>query len=150
MDPRPTAEHLLDQAKETLKRDGHHAPVLFVYGKRENVVVLLEFSTPDEKYTAMYVIGRSLAGMHPVGVGFVSEAWMSTSMPDEGKQIADMADKTEALAVTAQTRRLRTWSVVVPFVKVGQEIIFGEPMQGADVESDLLDHFWRGVLDAQG
>jgi len=149
VDPRPTAEHLLDQAKETLKRDGHHAPVLFVYGAHENAVVLLEFNTPDEKYATMYVIGRSLARMRPAAVGFVSEAWMSDKMPDEGKQIADMPDKTEALAITVQTHRLRTWSVVVPFVKVGQEIIFGEPMQGADVESDLLDHFWRGVLDEE-
>ncbi len=149
MDPQSLAEGLLTQAKETLKRDGHHAPMLFVNGKRENTIVLLEFNTPDEKYGAMYVIGRRLAQIRPVCVAFVSEAWMSTQMPADGQMVVDMPDRQEALGVTAQTRRLRTWSVVVPFVHIGQEFVFGEAIQGSDVDTYLLEYFWKGVLDGE-
>ena len=149
MNLRRTGEDLLSKAKETLKRDGHHAPMVFVYGERDNAIVLLEFSNAEEKYRAMYAIGRQLARVYPVAVAFVCEAWMSDSLPEHGQRVADMPDRGEGLAVAIQTRRLRTWSVALPFTHVGEEFIFGEPISGADAESELLEEFWRGVIDGE-
>ncbi len=60
-----------------------------------------------------------------------------------------MPDKQEVLSVAVQTRTLRIWSVVMPFVKLGEEIVFGESMGGVDTESSLLEEFWRGVIDGE-
>ena len=149
MDLKRTGEDLLTRAKEILKRDGYHSPTVLVFGQHERAIVQLEFNTPEEKYGAMYVVGRHLASTKPMCVAFVSEAWMSTRMPEQGQSIADMPDRQEVLGVAVQTRRLRIWSAVVPFVKVGQEIVFGEPIQGSDVDSYLLEEFWRGVIDGE-
>ncbi len=149
MDLKRTGELLLDQAKRVLKQDGYHAPVVLVYGQHERTVVLLEFADVDSKYLAMYSIGRLHSWMKPLAVAFVSEAWWSGSLPDAGQRVADMPDKQEVLSVAVQTRTLRTWSVVMPFVKLGEEIVFGESMSGVDAESSLLEEFWRGVIDGE-
>jgi len=146
---RRTGEDLLAKAKETLKRDDHHAPMVFVYGEHDDAIVLLEFSNAEEKYAAMYIIGRRFAGMHPVSVAFVCEAWMSSQVPEKGQSVADMPDRQEALGVAVQTRRLKIWSETLPFVHVGEEIVFGELLSGVDAESDLLEEFWRGVIDGE-
>ena len=150
MDIQRKAEGLLDQAKEILKRDGSHAPIVIVYGQRENSAVLLEPPTPDAKYGAMYVLGLVHSPLGPQAVAFICEAWMSTQTPPEGVSVGEMPDRQEALCVAVQTRRLSGYSIVLPFVKVGEEVVFGEPVQGSDVDMHLFEYFWRGVLDGEG
>ena len=149
MNLKRTGEDLLAKAREILKRDGRHAPMVFVYGEHDDAIVLLEFTNGEEKYRAMYAVGRRLAGMHPVAVAFVCEAWMSTTMPPKGTSVSEMADRQEVIAVAIQTRRLRIWSATMPFIHVGGEIVFGELLSGVEAESELLEEFWRGVIDGE-
>jgi len=141
-------DSILEQAPQVLKEDKHHAPIFFVFGEHENAVVLLEFKDTDSKHVAMLTTGRKLAFLKPYCIAFVSEAWMSRIIPPEGKHVSDMPDKEEVLQVVAQNQEGNIKAVAIPFSRVGKDILLGEPVESSEVESYLLELFWRGVRES--
>jgi hypothetical protein len=138
-------DSILEQAPRVLKEDKYHAPILFVLGERENAVVLLDFKDTDSKHATMLTTGQKLAFLKPYCVAFVAEAWMSRTIPPEGKHVSDMPDKEEVLQVVAQNQEGEIKAIAIPFSRVGKEIILGEPIESTEVESYLLELFWKGV-----
>lgn len=128
-----------------LKEDKGHAPILFAFGEHENAVALLDFKDTDSKHAAMLAIGQELVFLEPYCIVFVSEAWMSRSIPPKGKNVSDMPDREEVLQVVAQNREGEIKAVGIPFSRVGNEILLGEQIEGDRVESYLLELFWKGV-----
>jgi hypothetical protein len=145
MTPQKAIDHILEQAPHMLKEDKHHEPILFVFGEHENALVLLDFKDTDSKYSMMLAIGKKLAGYEPYCIAFVSEAWMSRTFPPEGKNVSDMPDKEEVLQVVAQSREGKIKAVAIPFSRVGKDIVLGDPIESSEVESYLLELFWKGV-----
>jgi len=145
MTPQKAIDYILKQAPKMLKEDKHHAPILFVFGDHENAIVLIEFKDTNSKYSAMLTTGKKLAFLKPYCVAFVSEAWMSKTFPLEGKHVSEMPDKQEALQAIAQNLEGKIKAVAIPFSRIGNEILFGEPIESSEAESDLLEVFWEGV-----
>ena len=145
MTPQEVIDIILSQAPKALKEDKSHAPILFVFGEREDALVSLDFVDTDSKIAAMLISGGKLAFLKPHCVAMVCEAWMSRTMPPNGKAVSDMPDRQEALQLIAQNREGDTKAVTIPFSRVGDEIVLGEPVVGEEVESYLLELFWKGV-----
>ena len=141
-------DRILEQAPHVLKEDKYHAPILFVFGEHENAIVLIDFKDTESKYLAMLTTGKKLAFLKPYCIAFISEAWMSRTVPPEGKYVSDMPDKQEVLQVVAQNLEGEIKAAAIPFSRVGKEILLGEPMESSEVESYLLDLFWRGVRES--
>lgn len=138
-------DRILEQAPHVLKEDKYHAPILFIFGEHENAIVLIDFKDTASKYSAMLTTGEKFAFLKPYCIAFVSEAWMSRTVPPEGKYVSDMPDKQEALQVVAQNLEGEVKAAAIPFSRVGNDILFGEPMESSEADSDLLEVFWEGV-----
>jgi hypothetical protein len=145
MTPKQAIENIIEQAPAVLKKDKFHAPILFVFGEKESAVVLLRFPKPELKHKVMMATGAKVAHLRPNCIAFVSEAWMSRTIPPEGKRVAEMPDKQECLIVIAQNKEGETESVAIPFSKVGNEIFLGQTEWAPEAESPLLESFWKGV-----
>ena len=143
--PQKAIDHILEQAPHMLKKDKRHEPILFIFGEHENAVVLLDFKDTNSKYSMMLAVGKKLAILEPYCIAFISEAWMSRTFPPEGKNVSDIPDKEEVLQVVAQSREGKIKAVAIPFSRVGKDILLGEPIESSEVESFLLELFWRGV-----
>ena len=148
MNPQEAIDHILEQAPHMLKEDKYHAPILFVFGEHENAIVLIDFKDIDSKYSAMLTTGKKLAFLKPHCIAFVSEAWISKTFPPENKHVSDMPDKQEALQAIAQNLEGEIKAIAIPFFRVGNEILFGEPIESSEAESYLLELFWRGVRES--
>lgn len=149
MTPQEAISSILEQAPHILKEDKHHAPMLFVFGEHENAIVLLEFKDADSKHAAMLTTGQKLAFLKPYCIAFIAEAWMSRTIPPEGKYVSEMPDKEEVLQVVAQNREGEIKAVAIPFSRVGKEILLGEPIESSEVESYLLELFWKGISQVE-
>ncbi len=147
--PREAIEFLIDKAPATLKENNSHAPIVFVFGKKENAIALLRFKNSEVKYEMMLATGRMARYLEPYCVAFISEAWMLTGVPPEGKQVHDMSDKQECLHVTAQSKDGVTKGATIPFNRIGKEIFLGETLYAPYIESYLLSLFWQGVNEQQ-
>jgi len=148
MTPEKAIDCILEQAPQTLKQFKHHAPVLFAFGEHESATVVIKFKDTNSKYSAMLTAGKKLAFLKPYCVVFVSEAWMSRTVPPEGKHVSDMLDKQEVLQVVAQNLEGEIKAAAIPFSRIDKEILLGEPMESSEVESYLLELFWRGVRES--
>jgi hypothetical protein len=114
-------------------------------GESKFAGILFDLRDPRDKPEAMFEIGRKFSFLNPQCVVFVLEAWMSRTMPPEGKYVHDMPDREEVLQVVAQAKDGDIYSVTIPFTRIGQDIVLGERMESSEVESHLLDQFWKGV-----
>lgn len=150
MTPRKAVESLLPTAVEILRKDRGHASMLFVYGERGNVIIIIEFRDYESKIAAMLSSGRRTAHLHPYCVAFVSEAWVSKTMPPEGKEVHDMPDREESLVIVAEDTRGESWIISIPFSRIGGEIVTGESTSGENTRAFLLEWFWKGARTGIG
>ena len=147
--PREAIDNIFDKVLATLKEDNYHAPILFIFGKKENAIALLDFKDTESKHEMMLAAGRRARYLEPYCIAFVSEAWMTKDIPSEGKEIHDMPDKQECLHVTAQSKDGVTKGATIPFNRIGKEIFLGETLYAPYIESYLLSLFWQGVNEQQ-
>jgi len=142
---------ILQKAPSMLQEDKCHIPILFVFGEMGDSIIALEFKNSEAKQKAITKAGMATAHLLPYCIAFVSEAWAAKQFPPEGKAIHDMPDKEEALVVVADSvYEKKMESAMIPFSRVGGEIILGETKIMDYAESNLLGNYWRGVwLEAQ-
>ena len=148
MTPEKAIDRILEKAPQTLKHFKHHDSVLFAFGEHESATVVIKYRDTNSKYSAMLTAGKKLAFLKPYCIAFVSEAWISKTFPPEGKNVSDMSDKQEALQAIAQNLEGEIKAIAIPFFRVGNEILFGEPIESSEAESYLLELFWRGVRES--
>ena len=108
-------DQVIRLAKETLLRDGYHAPTLIVDGSRWRAVIEFSELAPNHEGRAsqMFSVGTLLARGGKMGrlrhVFFISEGWMS--VPHEGK-LPDVLpsqdpNRKEMLVITGYEERTR-------------------------------------------
>ena len=146
-----TAQEAVDfvseRAQLIFKQDKHHAPMVFAFGRKRNAVALLnKFDDVDFKPSAVFNAGWELADSVPYCAVFVSEAWLSATIPPEGASVSDLPNRQEVLQIIAQRFDGETQAMVIPFTRIGNEILFGEPIQSDTVKSYLFELFWKGVM----
>lgn len=145
MSPKEAVDFIMRDAPGLLKRDKGHAPILFVFGEKDNAVTVFDFEDADSKQVGMLIAGLETAHLLPYCVAFVSEAWMSKTVPPDGKGVSDMPDREEILQVVAQNRDGDAALATVPFSRVGGEILLGEMTRSDAVIPHLLHLYWEGV-----
>lgn len=146
--PKEAIGFILEHATAMLKRDKFHIPILFIFGKRGYTLIVIEADLGDSKMKreAMTKAGMETAHLLPYCIAFISEAWMARKFPPEGKEVHDMEDKEECLAIAANSISTEEEaSAFIPFSRVGEEIILGETEFAEHAEAYLLDNYWRGV-----
>jgi len=137
---------ILQKAPSMLQEDKYHAPILFVFGEIGDCIIALEFKNSEAKQKAITKAGEASAHLLPYCIAFVSEGWMAKRFPPKGKEIHDMPDKEECLIVVADNiYEKKMESAMIPFSRVGGEIIFGETRIMDSAESYLLGNYWHGV-----
>lgn len=145
MTPEEAVNRILETATEMLKKDGRHAPILFIYGGRGDAIALVDFRDEESKHRAFLKAGVAAARLQPYLVAFVDEAWMSRTIPPRGKAVSDMPDRQDCLIAAAQDERGRMHCVLVTISRAGGTIQLGEPLRSDSVQLSLLDLFWEGV-----
>lgn len=145
MTPEEAVNRILEEAIKMLKKDGHHSPILFVYGRKGDAVALVDFRDEDSKHRAFLMAGVAAARLQPYLVAFVDEAWMSRTIPPKGKAVSNMPDRQDCLIVAAQDERGGMHCVLVTISSAGNTIQLGEPMRFDSAQLSLLDLFWEGV-----
>jgi hypothetical protein len=145
MTPEEAVNRILAEAIKMLKKDGHHSPILFVYGRKGNAVALVDFRDEDSKHRAFLMVGVAAARLQPYLVAFVDEAWMSREIPPKGRAVSDMPDSQDCLIAAAQDERGGMHCVLVTISRAGGTIQLGEPLRSDSVQLSLLDLFWEGV-----
>jgi len=146
MTPKEAIDLILQKAPSILQKDKFHAPILFVFGERGDCLIGLEFKNSEAKRKAITKAGMTSAHLLPYCIAFVSEAWTAKQFPPEGKAVHDMPDKEEALVVVVDSvYEQKIESAMIPFSRVGGEILLGETKIMDYAESYLLGNYWHGV-----
>lgn len=146
MTTREIIDLILKKSPSMLQEDKYHAPILFVFGEMGNSIIALEFKNSEAKRKSITKAGMVSAHLLPYCIAFVSEGWMAKRFPPEGKEIHDMPDKEECLIVVADNvYEKKMESAMIPFSRVGGEIILGETEILDHTESCLLGNYWHGV-----
>jgi hypothetical protein len=145
MTPEEAVNRILEEAIKMLKKDGHYAPILFVYGREGDAVALVDFRDEDSKHRAFLMAGVAAARLQPYLVAFVDEAWMSRTIPPKGKAVSNMPDRQDCLIAAAQDERGRMHCVLTPISRAGGTVQLGEPLRSDNAQLSLLDLFWEGV-----
>ena len=145
MSPREAVDFVMRDAPGLLKRDKGHAPILFVFGEKENALTVFDLEDAESKQIGMLVAGVETAYLLPYCVAFVSEAWRSRTLPPDGEAVSDMPDREEVLRVVAENKEGDVEAVMIPFSRVGGEILLGEPIRSDFLTSHLLLLYWEGA-----
>jgi hypothetical protein len=150
-------EHVVRLARETLLRDGYHAPTLVVDGSRRVLVVQITELASEHtgRVEQMVIAGRVVAREGQGGqlrrVYFVCEGWMSLArdgvMP--GMLPSQDPQRKEVLVVTGiDVRTRQTETVLYEMVRDGQgelrELVDVDQPAGGSADSPLLDAFVFG------
>ncbi len=95
-------DQVVGLAKETVLRDGHHSPILLVWGTKGNLPVQIqaELNGETNRQMIMFISGKAVGRTQNLGaiqrVHFISEGW-SLRMP-EGKTRDDFPASLEHAA----------------------------------------------------
>jgi hypothetical protein len=119
----------IEQAKQDLQRDKHLVPAAFIVKDNEAVKFVLTFEGPGEKraiYDQLIDIAKSQKALAIVTVNdaYCSETG-SADLSDtyyEGKLEAERS--CECIYATLSGPAIVTWSIIIPYARNGEEIIF--------------------------
>ena len=131
MSPKECALKALETAKQDLRRDMYLIPVAFVITDGEILDFTLDFGDADQKasvYAQLVELAKAKGGR---AIITVNEA----TVTDETG-----AEKTaqDGIYVTASGPEMETWSLSLPYTKVGNQINFGQPSETSNDFLNLL------------
>jgi hypothetical protein len=137
-------------AMEVLVEKGSLQPVLMVTGVFGNAVATLDFEEGVDKAKVMESVGFKTANLLPYEVIFVTEAWMSHRVPEEGQRVSEMPDREECIVILEDSADGRMSGCIIPFARIGKEIVFGESIESkpGNAESRITERYWKGVAAA--
>jgi hypothetical protein len=128
-DPKEYALKALEVAKQDLRRDQYLLPVAFILTDTEIIDFNLKFSGADQKasvYTKLVEIAKQKSGRAIITVN------------DGIKTDPTSAEKQDCIYVAVSGPQIPTWSVTLPYMKVGDEIYFGDPTESLNDFLSLL------------
>jgi hypothetical protein len=128
-DPKEYALKALEVAKQDLRRDKYLLPVAFIITDSEILDFNINFGDADQRalvYARLVEIAKQKGGRAIVTLNDATVTdWTSA---EKAKQ--------DSIYVTASGPDMQTWSVSLPYTKVGDEIIFG---QLSETTNDFLN-----------
>lgn len=152
-----TFDDLVQIARETMLRDGEHAPLLYLEGTARDGIIGLEFmpESHSAKANMMRVIGLDFALKHPKNriktVSMVNEGWMLKVSPGEDYVMPSKSpNRIEVLVITRLTvANMKTRMANLRVVRDEQgkvmELVVPDEMEGAfQPRAFLLEAFVEG------
>jgi NAD(P)-dependent dehydrogenase (short-subunit alcohol dehydrogenase family) len=140
IDLKKHALEALEAAKDDLTRDGHLIPVAFIVTNLEILDFNLDYDDEDQKasaYAKLVEIAREQGGSAIITVNdarFGEPGTLDGYYP--GK--LEIEGAPECIYITVSGPAITTWSVTVPYVRRGKEIVFGNAIEAFDDSLNLL------------
>ena len=117
--------------------------------RKTHLVFLQDFD--ERRYDVLYSIGAKYGEdkEHVIATIFISEAWMTTRpVSDKSSLVAPSKDpnRQEVVIICGMTIELKSYSMTIPIETDSRgKRSLGKPLDdAADVQSNLLNEFWRG------
>ncbi|HSM77682.1 MAG TPA: hypothetical protein VLT57_08660 [Bryobacteraceae bacterium] len=152
-DLKALAHELLEEAKQSLLREGNLTPTAVVITPSENLIFDLEFENDEEReelYAEMMDVAKEqrAAAILTVNDVYLDDSGAPVRLEGEGwGTLSDSA--AEAIIVTVSGGGFATWSLVCPYVRRGEQPMFQPAEEKADPggEVELLGD-WTGKTGA--
>lgn len=150
-------------AKQTMLKDGYHAPTLIVEGSKEGGVLSLKHfpDDPEEKHLAMQTTGYNVGKKAELGelvrVFLISEAWVSIAVGGKLPGVRPSKDpkRHEVLIISSLAVDRTTALTMFDVERDSHGMVTGltecspSPEDGPTVQSPLLDAFLHGFTQAR-
>lgn len=152
-DLKALAHELLHEAQQSLQDEGHLNPSAVVITPEENLIFDLEFESDDEReeiYAEMIEVAKDQNASAIITVNDIYLDDSGSPVRLEGAGWESLAASAmEAVIVTVSGSGFETWSLVSPYFRRGEQIVFQLPREtrnpGGEVE--LLGD-WTGKTGA--
>lgn len=152
-DLKALAHELLHEAQQSLQDEGHLNPSAVVITPEENLIFDLEFESDDEReeiYAEMIEVAKDQNASAIITVNDIYLDDSGSPVRLEGAGWESLAASAmEAVIVTVSGSGFETWSLVSPYFRRGEQIVFQPPREtrnpGGEVE--LLGD-WTGKTGA--
>jgi hypothetical protein len=152
-DLKALAHELLHEAQQSLQDEGHLNPSAVVITPEENLIFDLEFESDDEReeiYAEMIEVAKDQNASAIITVNdiYLDDSGSPVRLEGDGWESL-AASAMEAVIVTVSGSGFETWSLVSPYFRRGEQIVFQPPREtrnpGGEVE--LLGD-WTGKTGA--
>jgi len=140
IDLKKRALEALEAAKDDLTRDGYLIPVAFIVTNLEILDFNLDYEDEDQKasaYAKLVEVARKQGGSAIITVNNARcgepgtlDGYYPGKLEIEGAP--------ECIYITVSGPAITTWSVTVPYVRRGKEIVFGNAVEAFDDSLNLL------------
>jgi len=132
----------LEIAKEDLRRDKHLVPVAFVVTDNDVFDFTLNFEDPDQKasvYAELVEVAKQKGGR---AIITINDANIRNPVRGDSEHHADgqvtPKEVQECIYLAASGPGIQTWTICLPYERVGNEIVFGNPSETLDDILNLL------------
>jgi hypothetical protein len=153
-DLKALAYELLGEAQSILQHDGHVNPAAVVITPSENIIFDLEFETDEDReelYAEMMDVAREKSASAILSVNDVylgDDAATHVRLEGEGWGALSEPPR-EAIVVTVSGSGFETWSLVSPYFRGGEQVVFQPPREMPDPGGELpLLGDWTGKTGA--
>jgi hypothetical protein len=145
---------VLEIAKENLQRDRELVAAAFIVTGSQIQCVSVNFADHQEKVVAYRQLVQTAREADALALVTCNDAyWGSDASPEylegyyPGKLAAEGAK--ECLMLTVSGPSVQTWSVDVPYERVGGTIMFGVSAESLGEEIGFLENWRQGSIKAQ-
>lgn len=145
MDVFEFAIKIKEKAKQTLIKDGDHAPIMFCMTPKKMLVIPLQFETEKEKYSTLSKIKKLMDSMNVWAYIIIIKAWMVSGQGvDTSTRPSQAPDRVNILMVSAVThQRKKMWSIPVENehgnISFGKEIVMDTESKNQKVSGNFMD-----------
>jgi hypothetical protein len=153
-DLKALAYELLGEAQSILQHEAHLNPAAVVITPSENLIFDFEFETDDERdelYSEMMDAARE---KHASAILTVNDVYLddeaSSAVRLEGEGWGVLAESAqEAIVVTVSGSGFATWSLVSPYFRRNEQLVFQPPRETPDPGGEVaLLGDWTGKTGA--
>jgi hypothetical protein len=137
---RQFALRALETAKEDLRRDKCLLPVAFIVTDDEVFDFNLEFEDAKQKasvYTELVELAKRKGARAIITLNDATvRNTVETARQISGTEMSSANGVQECIFLTVSGPGIQTWSVSVPYLRAGDEIVFGNP---SETTNDILN-----------
>jgi hypothetical protein len=152
-DLKALAHELLHEAQQSLQEEGHLNPSAVVITPGENLIFDLEFESDDERediYADMMDVAKEQNATAIITVNdvYLDDSGAPARLEGPGWEALTQAGM-EALVVTVSGSGFETWTLLSPYLRRGEQIVFqpAREMRNPGGEAELLGD-WTGKAGA--
>jgi hypothetical protein len=129
---KPYARQALETAKEDLRRDGYLIPVAFIVLDNE----ILDFNIQFEGHERKPLVYAKLVEIAKTKNALAIITLNDANVTDSPGREPTAEFSRECIYLTVSGPAIRTWTVSVPYRRIGSEIIFGKETESS---TDILN-----------